>query len=121
MAESPEIFVTNIEILANGLAPLFRVPTGFGKVTILDCTVTMQTAGTAGLYLVDAGTAGTATTGGTLASYAGTAYTAKTPKAMTVSATTPYITEGSYLAVKEDNTGTTVDITQVAITYQFGR
>jgi len=118
---NPVVFTTNIEILANGLEPLFRAPSGFGGVTIIDAVVTFQTAGTAGLYLVDAGTAGTATAGGTLATYGGTAYTAKTPQAMSItSGTGGYLAESHYLAVKEDNTGTTVDITNVQITYMWG-
>jgi len=118
---SPQIFVTNIGIVANAQLPLFKVPAGHGGITILGAQVTTLTAGTAGLYLIDAGTAGTTTNGGTLASYGGTAYTAKTPVAMSVSATAPYLAEGKYLAVKEDNTGTTVTVTEVAITYKFGK
>jgi hypothetical protein len=118
--QSPCVFVTNIGIVTNAQLPLFKVPTGFGGITILNAQVTTLTAGTAGLHLIDAGTAGTTTNGGTLASYGGTAYTAKTPIAMTVGSS-PYLAEGKYLAVKEDNTGTTVTVTEVAITYRFGK
>lgn len=119
---NPVIFATNIEILTNALQPLFRAPTGWGGITLVDATVMFQTAGSASLYLVDAGTAGTSTTGGTLATYGGTAYTAKTPIAMSISSgTSAYLAEGRYLAVKEANNGTTVDITQVAIAYRHGK
>ena len=122
MAEqSPIIFATNVEVLTNAQMPLFRVPAGFGGITILDATVMMYSIGTAGLYLINGGTAGTSTgADGTLASKASAAYTAKTPLAMTVSST-PYIGAGSYVCLKEDNSGTTVDITQVAIAYKWGK
>ena len=123
MAEqSPQIFVTNIGVVTNAQLPLFKVPAGFGGITILGAQATFLTAGTAGLYLIDAGAAGTTTSGGTLASYGGTAYTAKTPIAFSVSSgTSAYLAEGSYLAVKEANVGTTVTVTEVAITYRFGK
>ena len=116
----PLTAITNVGIFTNALMPIWKVPAGFGGVTILGCQVMMYTAGTAQLYLVDGGAAGTTTNGGTLASSGGTAHTAKTPIAMTVTAT-PYLAEGSYLTIKENNIGSTVTITQVAITYKFGK
>ena len=119
--QSPSIFVANIGALSNALLPLFRVPAGFGGITIISVESTFLTAGTTQLYLVDGGTAGTATTGGTLAT-SGTAHAAKTPVAWTVaSGTGAYLAEGSYLVVKEGNVGTTVTVTEVGIKYRFGK
>lgn len=119
--QSPIIFATNIEVLTNAQQPLFRVPSGFGGLTIVDATVTFYTAGTAGLHLINGGSVGTSTgADGTLASKSSAAYTAKTPAEMTVSAT-PYIGEGSFICVKEDNSGSTVDITQIALAYRWGK
>lgn len=117
--QSPQIFVANIGAISNASLPLFKCPTGFGGMTILQVQSTQLTAGTTQLYLIDMGAAGTATTGGTLAT-SGTAHAAKTPVAWTVSSS-PYLAEGSYLAVKEGNVGTTVTVTEVAITYRFGK
>lgn len=118
---SPKIFVANIGAISNASLPLFKVPTGFGGITILQVQSTQLTAGTTQLYLIDMGSAGTLTTGGTLAT-SGTAHAAKTPVAWTVSSgTSAYISEGRYLAVKEGNVGTTVTVTEVAITYKFGK
>lgn len=120
MAE-PRIFVANIGAITNASLPLFKVPAGFGGVTILSVQSTQLTAGTTQLYLIDMGTAGTATSGGTLAT-SGTAHAAKVPVAWTVtSGTGAYIAEGNYLAVKEGNVGTTVTVTQVAVSYIFGK
>ncbi len=120
--QSPQIFVANIGVINNAQLPLFKVPAGFGGITIIGAQATFLTAGTAALYLIDAGSAGTSTSGGTLASYGGTAYTAKTPSAFSVSSgTSAYLAEGSYLAVKEANVGSTVTVTEVAITYRFGK
>lgn len=120
--KNPNIFVTNIGVINNAQLPLFRAPAGFGGLTLQDASVTMLTAGTAGLYLIDGGTAGTTTNGGTLASYSGTAYTAKTPAAMTISSgSSAYLAEGRYLCVKEANIGSTVTVTEVAVAFFFGK
>lgn len=116
---NPQIFVANIGAISNASLPIFKVPAGHGGITILEVQSTQLTAGTTQLYLIDMGTAGTATTGGTLAT-SGTAHAAKVPVAWTV-ASSPYISAGSYLAVKEGNVGTTVTVTEVAITYKFGK
>lgn len=122
MAEqSPHILVANVGIVSNGLLPLFKVPAGFGGITILEAEVTFEEAGTAGLYLINAGTVGTSTgADGTLANSGGTAYTALTPKAMTVTST-PYIGAGSYVAVKEINVGESSGTTLVSIKYKYGK
>lgn len=118
--QSPQIFVANIGALTNASLPLFKVPAGFGGITILGAQETFLTAGTARNHLIDMGAAGTTTNGGTLATSGGTARTAKVPVAMTLQSTV-YLAEGSYLAVKEDNTGANVTVTEIAITYRFGK
>jgi len=121
MAETPpQIFVTNIGVITNACLPLFKVPAGFGGITLIEAQETFYTVGTAQLYLIDAGTVGTATgADGTLATGGGTAHTAKTPIAFAM--TTPYLEEGHYLAVKESNIGSTVTISEIAITYVWGK
>ena len=120
MAEkSPSVFVANIGAISNASLPLWKVPAGFGGVTIIGVQSTQLTAGTTQLYLIDMGPAGTTTNGGTLAT-SGTPHAAKVPVAWTVAAS-PYLAEGSYLAVKEGNVGTTVTVTEIAITYVFGK
>lgn len=122
MAEqSPQLYGMNVGIVTNGLHPLFKVPAGFGGVTLLGAEVTFEAAGTAGLYLINAGAVGTSTgSDGTLATYGGTAYTAHTPVAMTM-ASSPYIGAGSYVAVKENNTGASSGTTTISIAYKFGK
>jgi len=123
MAEQlPQLYGMNVGIVTNGLHPLFKVPAGFGGITLLEAQITFEAAGTAGLYLINAGAVGTSTgADGTLATYGGTTYTAHTPSAMTVSTTTPYIGAGSYVAVKENNTGASSGTTTVSIAYKFGK
>lgn len=118
-SNSPQIFVANIGAVSNASLPLFKCPTGFGGITIIGVQSTQLTAGTTQLYLIDMGAAGTATDGGTLAT-SGTAHAAKVPVAWTIGAS-PYLAEGSYLAVKEGNVGTTVTVTEIAISYVFGK
>lgn len=118
-SNSPITTVFNIGAITNATLPLLKVPEGFGGITILEVQSTQLTAGTTQLYLIDTGSAGTSTSGGTLAT-SGTAHAAKVPVAWTV-ASSPYLAEGSYLAVKEGNVGTTVTVTEVAVTYVFGK
>jgi len=122
MAEqSPQIYTANIGIVTNALLPLFKVPAAYGGITLIEAQITFEEAGTAGLYLINAGAVGTSTgSDGTLATYGGTAYTALTPSAMTM-ASSPYIGAGSYVAVKEDNTGASSGTTLVSIAYRFGK
>lgn len=117
--QTPQIMVVNIGAISNANLPIYKCPTGYGGISILQVQSTQLTAGTTQLYLIDMGAAGTATNGGTLAT-SGTAHAAKVPVAWTV-ASSPYLAEGSYLAVKEGNVGTTVTVTEVAITYKFGK
>lgn len=119
MANIPQVFVANIGAITNATLPLFKCPTGFGGMTVIGVQSTQLTAGTTQLYLVDLGAAGTSTTGGTLAT-SGTAHAAKVPVAWTVSST-PYLAEGSYLGVKEGNVGTTVTVTEVAVSFVSGK
>lgn len=116
---SPITMVVNIGAVTNATLPLFKIPAGFGGITLLGVQSTQLTAGTTQLYLIDAGAAGTLTTGGTLAT-SGTAHAAKAAVAWTLSSA-PYLAEGSYLAVKEGNIGTTVTVTEVAISYVYGK
>ena len=116
-----QVVTANIGVVNNAILPLFKVQSGFGGLRVTSCEVTFLTAGTAQLYLVDGGTAGTLTTGGTLASSGGTAYSAKTPIAMSVTDATAYLAEGRYLCVKENNVGSSVTVTEVAIKFKWGK
>lgn len=113
--------VVNVGIVTDALLPIFQVPTGFGGITLLESHITFEEAGTAGLYLINAGAAGTSTgSDGTLANPAGTAYTALTPSEGSITST-PYIGEGSFVAVKEDSTGASSGTTVVSFTYKYGK
>lgn len=112
--------VVNIGVINNALLPVWKVPAGYGGITIVAMQETFLTAGTAQLYLVDGGTAGTSTNGGTLATGGGTAHSAKTPVVGSV-ASSAYLGEGSYLTIKEGNVGSTVTVTEVAITFKWGK
>ena len=122
MAEqSPQHVVANVGIVTNALCPIFKVPDNFGGITLVEAQITFEEAGTAGLYLINAGAAGTSTgSDGTLATYGGTAYTALTPSEMTI-ASSAYIGAGSYIAVKEDNTGASSGTTLVSFAYKYGK
>lgn len=53
--QSPNIFVANIGAVTNASLPLFKVPAGFGGLTVLGVQSTQLTAGTTQLYLIDMG------------------------------------------------------------------
>lgn len=118
---NPFGLVTNVGVFTNALQPLFQVPTGQGGITLIAADVSMYTAGTAQLYIVNGGAAGTATTGGTAATPAGTAYVAKTPQAFTVVSTSAaFFDEGEWIVLKENNVGSTVTLTQVSMWFKWG-
>ena len=117
---NPFGLVTNVGVFTNALQPLFKVPTGFGGITLIAANVSMYTAGTAQLYIVNGGSAGTATSGGTAATPAGTAYVAKTPQNFTVVAAADFFDEGEWVVLKENNVGSTVTLTQVSMWFAWG-
>ena len=118
---NPFAVSTNVGVFTNALQPLFKVPTGSGGVTLIAGDVSMYTAGTAQLYVVNGGSAGTATSGGTAATPAGTAYAAKTPQAFTVVAAQSFFDEGEWVVLKENNVGSSVTLTQVSLWFAWGK
>lgn len=120
MAEkSPKTVSFDISGLNNKIRPVWKNTSGFGDITILSAEILLTATGTAQLYLVNAGTDGGDTSGGTVASPAGTTYTAGTPASMTM-ASSPVLSEGNYLGVKENNVGTVPGTACVTITYLYG-
>lgn len=118
---NPFAIATNVGVFTNALQPLFKIPTGYGGATLIAADVSMYTAGTAQLYIVNGGSAGTATSGGTAATPAGTAYVAKTPQAFTVVAAQAFFDEGEWVVLKENNIGSTVTLTQVSAWFIWGK
>jgi len=112
---------SQVGVFTNALQPLFKVPTGSGGVTLIAGNVSMYTAGTAQLYVVNGGSAGTATSGGTAATPAGTAYVAKTPQNFSVVAASAFFDEGEWVVLKENNVGSTVTLTQVSLWFAWGK
>ena len=61
MADNNFVTVSNnIGALTNDFRPLFKVPAGFGGITVLEASYITETAGTSLVQIVDLGTAGTA-------------------------------------------------------------
>lgn len=110
----------NIGALTNDFRPLFKVPTGFGGITVLGASYLTETAGTSTVELVDLGTAGTSVAGGTLFTGGSAVAVAGIPLAMTVDDGAT-LSEGRWLGVKEANTGTTGAITIVTLSYVMGK
>ena len=118
---NPFAIVAQVGVFTNALQPLFQPPIGSGGITLVAGDVSMYTAGTAQLYVVNGGAAGTTTTGGTAATPAGTAYVAKTPQALAVVAASAYFAEGEWVTLKENNIGSTVLLTQVSLWFMWGK
>lgn len=110
----------NIGALTNDFRPLFKVPSGFGGITVLGASYVTETAGTSTVELVDLGTAGTSIAGGTLFTGGSAVAVAGIPNAMTVDDGAT-LSEGRWLGVKEANTGTTGAITIVTLSYVMGK
>lgn len=110
----------NIGALTNDFRPLFKVPSGFGGITVLDASYVTETAGTSTVELVDLGTAGTSIAGGTIFTGGSAVAVAGIPNAMTVD-DSALVSEGHWVGVKEGNTGTTGAITIVTLSYCMGK
>lgn len=109
----------NIGALNNGTRPLFKVPTGYGGITIVSADVVMHAAGTIALNIVNMGAAGTAVSG-TIATLGSVVYVSGVPQAFTVVAAQAFVDEAAWVAVEEKNTGTANANTRVDICYLTG-
>lgn len=111
----------DIGALSNGPRAMFKVPTGFGGITVLSANVVGSAAGTTALSLCDLGTAGTllAANAGTIATLGSSVYVANTPKAFTVASA--YVAEGHWVGVIENNVGAAPAITVVSVEYVMGK
>ena len=117
------IVSNNIGALSNDFRPLFKLPAGFGGITVLGASYITETAGTSLVSLVDLGTAGTAVAvGGTIftAAAGSSVAAAGIPNTLTV-ADTAFLADGHWMGVKEANVGTTGAITIVTLSYVVGK
>lgn len=107
----------NIGALSNANRPLFKVPSEYGGLTLVGAQCIQSAAGTTLLYIVEMDSAGTAVAG-TLATF-GTVYAVNTPKEATINSA--FVEAGSYIGVKEGNTGAAAAITIVSLQWVPGK
>lgn len=110
---------TNIGALSNAAMPLFKVPAGYGGVTVIGGQCVQRTAGTTLLYLVEMDSTG-ATVAGTLGTF-GTVYAVNTPQAATITGSRSFVDAGNYIGVKEGNVGAAAAITIVSFQFLNGK
>ena len=113
----------NIGALSNDFRPLFKIPSGFGGITVLEAYYVTETAGTSLVQIVDLGTAGTAVqAGGTIfAPSAGSSVAAAGVANTLAEADTAFIADGHWVGVQEGNVGTTGAITIVTLSFGSGK
>jgi len=123
MAENIVQVSNNIGALTNDFRPLFKIPSGFGGITVLEAYYVTETAGTSLVQIVDLGTAGTAVaaSGTIFAPSAGSSVAAAgIPNTLAVS-DTAFVADGHWVGVQEGNVGTTGAITIVTLSYSQGK
>jgi hypothetical protein len=108
----------NIGALSNGQRPLFKVPAGFGGISVQSANVIAAGTSTSSLYLVYMDPTG-GTVQGTVATLGSVSIAANVSQAFTVN--TAYVAEGKYLAVKEANVGAVNTVTIVDVEYLIGK
>ncbi len=109
----------NIGALSNATMPLFKVPAGYGGITVVGGQCVQRTAGTTLLYLVEMDSTG-ATVAGTLGTF-GTVYAVNTPNAATITGSKSFIDAGNYIGVKEGNVGAAAAITVLSFQWVNGK
>lgn len=119
MAENFQNETVNIGALSNATMPLFKVPAGYGGITVIGGQCVQRTAGTTLLYLVEMDSTG-ATVGGTLGTF-GTVYAVNTPNAATITGARSFIDAGNYIGVKEGNVGAAAAITIISLQFVNGK
>jgi hypothetical protein len=113
--------VANVGALSNGPRPLFKIPSGFGGITVIGANAVQSAAGTTALSLCDLGTAGTlvASSAGTIATQGSTVYAANVQQPFTVSSA--YVAEGHWVGVIENNVGACATVTLISLEYLLGK
>ena len=117
-ANEVKYVVCNIGALSNGKRPIFKIPSGYGGISVLAVNVVASAAGTTALNLVNLGTAGTAVAG-TIATKGSAVYVAGTPVAFTVA--DAYQDEGYWIGMEETNVGAAAAECIVSIAYLDGK
>ena len=120
MSDNIQIVSANIGALSNATRAIFKVPSGYGGITIKECKIIGAGAGTSWFTLCDLGTAGTAA--GTVIGSGGTAVSvANVPQAVTLTAANTYVAEGHYVGIVENNIGAANAVTIVSVSYLNGQ
>ena len=113
---------TNVGALTNDFRPWFKIPSGFGGITVLEASYVTESAGTSTVQLVDLGTAGTAVAAaGTIFGSAGSAVAAAGVPVTMTKADTAFVADGHWVGVQEAGVGTTGAITIVTLAYAQGK
>lgn len=115
--QHPQTVCINVGAITNKTVAVFKVPDGWGGITILDGYSVMGAAGTSGLALVNLGTGGN-TVSATLGT-SGTAHGAGTANAFTFSNT--FVDDNMYIGVKETNVAAANTVTIVSFSYVYGK
>lgn len=120
-----EVQVTAVDIGAYSGAnarPLIHLPTEYGSITIVDCTIVGSGAGTAiGLKLVGMSSAGTPAVNGTVGAFAGTVVFAEgVPASCSISAGAVNPSTSPWLGVVQTS-GTAPANAVVSVAYVMGK
>lgn len=120
MANHVQIVSANVGALSNATRAIFKVPSGYGGIRIVDARYIDGGAGTSWLQLADLGTAGTAA--GTIIAAGGTVtHVANVPNTLALTAANCYVAEGHYVGVVEKNVGALNTVSIVEVAYLPGK
>ena len=120
MGDKINLFSVNVGALSNATRAIFKVPSGYGGITIKEAKYIDSGSGTSWLQLADLGTAGTAA--GTIIAAGGTVVnSANVPNALTLTAANVYVAEGHYVGVVEKNIGALGTVAIVEGSFLWGQ
>ena len=120
MGDRMGIISGNVGALSNATRAIFKVPTGYGGIRIIEAKYIDSGAGTSWLQLADLGTAGTAA--GTIIAAGGTVVnSANVPNALALTAANCYVAEGHYVGVVEKNIGALGTVAIVDVAFLYGK
>lgn len=120
MSDRVGMISANVGALSNATRAVFKVPAGYGGITIKEAYYVDGGSGTSWLQLADLGTAGTAA--GTIIAAGGTVVnTANKPNELTLTAANVYVAEDHYIGVVEKNIGALNTVAIVNVSYIWGK
>lgn len=121
MSNTPISITGNVGALNNAKRGIWKVPSGYGGITVLGVNLVQSAVGTASVNLVNLGSSGTAVSGTIATGGTGLVAAVNVPDAFTVLAAGAFVDEGEWIGLEEKNVGALAAVSIVSVSAVAGK